>query len=125
MKLKAIKFDVLFFCFQKKKRDTSKFAGVSLYKDRSKYLARFIHEKKNYFCGYFSNELEAAKAVNAKCIDLDIPLRNPEVGLPQNKPQVRFISNKVKVKKATTLKILNQKENNQIHKRHSLSAEKV
>jgi hypothetical protein len=35
------------------------------------------------------NELEAAQAVNAKCVELDISLKNPEVGLP-DKRQVRF-----------------------------------
>jgi hypothetical protein len=40
------------------------------------------------------NKLEAAQAVNAKCVELDIPLKNPEVGLPENKPEVSFISNR-------------------------------
>jgi hypothetical protein len=38
----------------------------------------------------FFNELEAAQAVNLKCVELEIPLKNPEVGLPKNKPKVRF-----------------------------------
>jgi hypothetical protein len=29
--------------------------------------------------------------VNAKCVELDIPLKNPEAGLPENKSKVRFI----------------------------------
>jgi hypothetical protein len=40
------------------------------------------------------NESEAAQAVNAKCVEFDIPLKNPEVGLPENKAEVRFISNR-------------------------------
>jgi len=37
--------------------------------------------------------LEAAQAVNAKCVELNIPMKNPEVGLPESKP-VTFISEK-------------------------------
>jgi hypothetical protein len=81
----------LSICFQRQKRN--KFAGVYFNKNTSKYIGQFAHEKNNYYCGYFLNELEAAQAVNAKCVELDIPLKNPEVGLPENKPynpQVKF-----------------------------------
>ena len=75
------------------------FIGVSLNSKSSNYLARLFCHGKVYHCGYFSNKLEAAKAVNAKCIKFGISLKNPEAGLPKNKPpQVRFISNKQKVK---------------------------
>jgi hypothetical protein len=67
---------------------------VTFDKKNSRYIATFKHEQERYYCGSFSNELEAAQAVNAKCIDLDIPLKNPEVGLPENEPQVRFRQSK-------------------------------
>ena len=75
-------------CVQRLKRN--RFTCVFFNKDRSKYLAYFIHEQKRYHCGTFSDELEAAQAVNLKCAELDIPLKNPKVGLPENKPEVRF-----------------------------------
>jgi hypothetical protein len=63
---------------------------VTFDKKSSKYKAQISHEKKNYYCGCFLNELEAAQAVNLKCVGLNIPLKNPEVGLPEDKPEVRF-----------------------------------
>ena len=48
------------------------------------------HEAKNIFCGYFPTELEAAQAINWKCVELNIALKNPEAGLSKNKPEVRF-----------------------------------
>ena len=63
--------------------------NVTFDKKSSRYIATFIHEQKRHYCGCFSNELEAAQAVNAKCVELDISLKNPEVGLP-DKRQVRF-----------------------------------
>ena len=48
--------------------------------------------KKNIYCGSFSTELEAAQAVNTKCVELDIPLKNPEIEYPgYESSQVRFI----------------------------------
>ena len=81
------KFDILSFCFQKQTRN--KFVCVSWDKTNSNYKAQISHEHKQYYCGCFLNELEAAQAVNAKCVELDISLKNPEVGLP-DKRQVRF-----------------------------------
>ena len=80
------------FCCQKKKQ--TKFTGVYVDKSGSKYNTGFSHEKKAYRCGRFLNELEAAQAVNAKCVELNIPMKNPEVGLPESKPlpEVTFIS---------------------------------
>ena len=78
-------FTFLCVFYEEPKRIT----GVSFCKQYSKYLAQIYHEAKHHFCGYFSTELEAAQAVNAKCVELDISLKNPEVGLP-DKRQVRF-----------------------------------
>jgi hypothetical protein len=85
---------------------------VSLDKKTSTYRGQIYHNKKNYSCGFFVNKLDCAKAVNAKCVELDIPLKNPEVGLPENKPHkppVRFFSNKPKVKPTSRVNILQQK----------------
>ena len=70
--------------------EPKRFVGVHFDNSRSKYVGQTTHEGKHYWCGYFSNELETAQAVNLKCVELDIPLKNQEVGLPENKPQVRF-----------------------------------
>ena len=57
----------------------------------SKFFGQITHHSKHYYCGSFSTELQAAQAVNAKCVELDIPFKNPEVGLLEYEPQVRFI----------------------------------
>ena len=67
------------------------FIGVSFIKASSNYLGRFFWNGKTYSCGRFSNELEAAQSMNAKCVELGIPLKHPEIGLPQNKPRVNII----------------------------------
>jgi hypothetical protein len=51
-------------------------------------VAQIRHEKKLYHCGYFLNELEAAQAVNVKCVELDIPLKNPEIEVPESDVEV-------------------------------------
>ena len=43
------------------------------------------HQKKTHYCGIFVDEKEAAEAVNSKCVELGIPLKNPEVGLLEKK----------------------------------------
>ena len=80
--------------------ERSNFIGVSFVTGKSSpnYLARLRCHGKQYHCGYFSNTLEAAQAINAKCVEFDIPLKNPAVGLPEKKPQVRFFSKTKKLK---------------------------
>ena len=51
-------------------RTTSKHRGVSWSKKYEKWVAQLRHEKKNHFVGNFSDETEAAKAVNRKCREL-------------------------------------------------------
>jgi hypothetical protein len=85
----VIKTDILFFYVEKKKRN--RFTYVWFNKKLSKYFGQFTHEQKRYYCGSHLNESEAAQAVNAKCVELSIPLKNPEAGLPENTPKVRFI----------------------------------
>ena len=81
--------------------ERSNFIGVSFVtgKSSSNYLARLRCDGKQYHCGYFSNTLEAAQAINAKCVEFGIPLKNPEVGLLECEPQVSFILKTRKLKK--------------------------
>ena len=51
-------------------RTTSKYRGVSWSKKYEKWVAQLRHDKKNHFVGNFSDETEAAKAVNRKCREL-------------------------------------------------------
>jgi hypothetical protein len=67
-------------------------------------VAQLTHEGKHYFLGRFLNELEAAQTVNSKCAELNIPLKNPEVGLFENNPQVRFIEFKTQCIKLNVAK---------------------
>ena len=47
-----------------------------------------MHQGEDYYCGYFSTELEAGHAVNAKCVELGIPIKNPHI-IKSILPQVR------------------------------------
>ena len=73
-------------CVQKKTRN--KFTGVYFDKISSKWSTKVHHENKAYYCGLFLTELEGAQAVNEKCAELGIPLKNPEI---ENKSQVGFV----------------------------------
>ena len=87
------------FCFSIQKQERQKFNSVYFRKDKSKFIAQICHEAKRYHCGLFPNELEAAQAVNAKCVELNIPFKNPEVGLPEDNPQVSIILKTIRRKK--------------------------
>jgi hypothetical protein len=49
---------------EKMKGTTSKYKGVSLYKRTGRWKVQIVKNKIQYFIGYFSTELEAAKAYN-------------------------------------------------------------
>jgi hypothetical protein len=53
---------------ENKKEPLSKYRGVQ--KINRKIGARIIHKGKGYFLGYFENEIDAAKAYNAKRLEL-------------------------------------------------------
>lgn len=55
---------------QKKQRNrTSKYKGVSFYKNYERWEAYICTHKKKHRLGYFDNELEAAKAYNQAALD--------------------------------------------------------
>merc|ERR1711881_140973 len=62
---------------QKKRK--GKYACVYWSEEKGKWLGQFMHQKKRTFIGYFNTELEAAQAVNKKCVSLGIKLKNPEI----------------------------------------------
>lgn len=49
---------------------TSKFVGVYLAKDRGKWVAQIRHNKKSMFIGIFTNEEDAARARDAKAMEV-------------------------------------------------------
>merc|ERR1711881_37006 len=69
---------------QKKRK--GKYACVYWSEEKGKWLGQFMHQKKRTFIGYFNTELEAAQAVNKKCANLGIKLKNPEIA-QQFQPQ--------------------------------------
>merc|ERR1712096_214426 len=38
-------------------------------------------EKRLHWVGYFDNEIDCAKAINAACIEKNIPIKNPQIPL--------------------------------------------
>ena len=56
-----------------------KYMGVSWNKQNKKWKASLLHNKKQIHIGYFKNEKDAVKAVNWKCKELKIPMKNPQV----------------------------------------------
>ena len=67
---------------------TKNFFGVYFNKNELKYQGQITHEKKRYSCGYFTDDEDAAKAVNSKCMELDIPLKNPGIGISDHSKNI-------------------------------------
>lgn len=75
-----------------KPEHSSKYKGVSYQEKHGRYIGRVSHAGKVHYCGVYGNELDAAIAVNFKCIDLHIrPLHNPNVKMPEEEPARRRI----------------------------------
>jgi hypothetical protein len=55
---------------KKQTRGTSKYKGVSLFKETGKWKASIGVDRKNYHIGYFDSEEEAAKAYDKKTKEL-------------------------------------------------------
>ena len=54
--------------------------GVNWDKQNKKWRASLTYNKKKVHIGFFTNQNDAAKAVNWKCEELKISLKNPQVG---------------------------------------------
>ena len=60
-------------------KTSSDYKGVSWDKGTSSWIAQLSSLGNHYYLGRFPNEFEAAMAVNHKCKELDIPLRNHQI----------------------------------------------
>jgi len=61
---------------------SSKYTGVTWIKRNMTWRAQIQHQNKVRFAGNYCDEITAARAVNAKCMELAIPMKNPNVPLP-------------------------------------------
>jgi hypothetical protein len=59
---------------------SSKYCGVYWTKESKKWRAFIQHNGRQHHIGTFEIEEDAAKAVNLKCQELNIALKNPGVG---------------------------------------------
>ena len=75
----------IFLVFLFENRGSSKYLGVHWNKKKKKWEANFGHNGQRDYIGNFENEEDAAKAVNLKCQELNIPLKNSSVGVLDNK----------------------------------------
>ena len=73
-----------------KTKTHSKYVGVTYIKQKHPWIAFLYHPTLNRkyrdskYIGCFKNEEDAAKAVNFKCQELNIKLKNPSVGVLNN-----------------------------------------
>ena len=74
----------IFLIFIFKNRFSSKYVGVYWNKANKKWHANVRYNRKVHYAGYFEIEEDAAKAVNLKCQELNIPLKNTSVGFLDN-----------------------------------------
>jgi hypothetical protein len=54
----------------------SNFIGVAWVGRRNRWEAGFKHKNRHVYIGRFTNQREAAKAVNEKCRELGLPIKN-------------------------------------------------
>jgi hypothetical protein len=81
----------IFLVFLFEIRRSSKYVGVSWDKRRKKWVAKI----KDSYIGGFEIEKDAAKAINVKCQELNIPLKNPGVGV-LNHEKLKKLKEKLK-----------------------------
>jgi hypothetical protein len=74
----------LFLVFVFEIPSSSKYVGVRWQKESKKWRAAVCHNGKTQYIGIFEIEEDAAKAVNLKCQEFNIPLKNPGVAVLKN-----------------------------------------
>ena len=60
-------------------RSKSKYVGVQWHKKRKIWKSVVCHNGKQHYCGAYENELDAAIAVNKKCEEMGIRIKNPQL----------------------------------------------
>ena len=72
-------------CFSIENRASSKYFGVYWNKQKvlpkKQWSAKILHNGKQHSIGCWEHEEDAARAVNFKCQEFNIPLKNPSVGI--------------------------------------------
>jgi hypothetical protein len=79
-------------CNRSKKRGTfSRFRGVVYHKDYGKYSAHVYYKSEHFFLGYFTDEIEAARARDRKAVEVlgeSARLNFPEEWLAQRRAEI-------------------------------------
>ena len=71
-------------CFSFIEKTSSKYVGVCWDKKREKWKGSIWNNGKQHHIGHFEIEENAAKVVNSKCQEFNIPLKNSNVGVLDN-----------------------------------------
>lgn len=104
----------------------SQYVGVSWHDATKKWLATISVNKKKQYIGTYDNDEEAAKAVNFRCCELMLPMKNPGVGIrtPSNSTEMRRLKSenerlKAEVQELARLKAEVQELRAQLHRREA------
>jgi len=104
----------------------SQYVGVSWHDATKKWLATISVNKKKQYIGTYDNDEEAAKAVNFRCCELMLPMKNPGVGIrtPSNSTEMRRLKSenerlKAEVQEMARLKAEVQKLKAALHQERS------
>ena len=73
------------------KEKTSKYVGVYCNAKKTKWRAQIHHRRSNIHIGIFDTEREAGLAVNLKCLEMGLPLKNPHLKLPTMEEKKKVI----------------------------------
>ena len=84
----------MFFFIEK--RDLGKYVGVYWLKQKKTWRASMTHNSQTHYIGCFEFEEDAAKAVNSKCQELNIPLKNLSVGVLDNETLKKLTAKVIK-----------------------------
>jgi len=80
---------------QKVKNQTSIYTGVTWHNNSKKWQVRLVHNKKNYFGGYFDNEEHAGMKVNFLCDKYGMEHKNPMILIDPDK--IHKVPNKTSI----------------------------